>query len=924
MSHGGIQKIGRGNGGLHSTARDFARYLVDGCEGLDPYPRTDYPIGPEPDAVAYANYASDGAPTVDHLTVRPGMPTFGQQITTPQLEAMLSWQGVDGSGEHGIPRSNSTLALDKAFNVSKELSILAGLDERFADVLEDAMHDAVRTAMEALAAESVSRIGPAGAQVLVPVTWMEAAVAMHRTSRAGDPHWHAHTVMPTRVLVSVRGEERWAGLWTTPLFRDQRRLNRIFDAALMGSPRLRRALLERGADVRAGTVVGVEDRVVSEFSRRRTQIDTATAAVAAAWQEQHPGETPTARVVARWREQAQKQTRAEKDLSKSLPQLRAEWLARARHLGWTGVHANSASEFRVESQIDPHEVARHVVDRLGAERSRWHDGDVQAMVFDEIASADLVVRDPARLRSLGRQIADLVISEYCLPLLDGTGPMDQARRSRVRAWTSAEVVRQELELRERFEARAHADADVDNAWLHAVGTMACRPLDTGQLIAAARIAGPESLVVVEGAAGSGKTAMLDAAIRATSAEGAKALILAPSATAAKVAGDEAGTTAATLHSFLRAHGYEWSDTEPLHRVPPAQRPVPGPRSRSWLADGDVVIVDEAGMADQDTVRAVMTIVDETPGVRVRLVGDRAQLASVGKGGVLPMAADVVPVTDLTDVHRFGVPGWAALSMLIRDRDPRSFDGLLRCGAFVASQDADVTAARFAHDLGTDLLAGRDALGIVATNEQAAIANAYVQAILRTAGQVTAPPNSAVPGRDGLTAGVGDRIATRANDGDLGVLNRQTWTVTGHGRGGIVRVRGEDGRRRSIPAGYVRRNTHLAYATTGYGAQGRTVDVARLLADASSAPVAYVGATRGRDANLIYLTAEDADEARRAWTTILTSDDSDDGITLEMRKSQRELDALGLRRRSPVNPPRPAPHSPIPHRTRRRDRPRLER
>ena len=55
-----------------------------------------------------------------------------------------------------------------------------------------------------------------------------------------------------------------------------------------------------------------------------------------------------------------------------------------------------------------------------------------------------------------------------------------------------------------------------------------------------------------------------------------------------------------------------------------------------LLPGDLLLVDEAGMLDQDTARALLTIADET-GARVAFVGDRHQLPAVGRGGVLDHA-----------------------------------------------------------------------------------------------------------------------------------------------------------------------------------------------------------------------------------------------------------------------------------------------
>jgi ATP-dependent exoDNAse (exonuclease V) alpha subunit len=65
-----------------------------------------------------------------------------------------------------------------------------------------------------------------------------------------------------------------------------------------------------------------------------------------------------------------------------------------------------------------------------------------------------------------------------------------------------------------------------------------------------------------------------------------------------------------------------------------------------------VIVDEAGMLDQDTAHALLTVTAEA-GATVALVGDRAQLPAVGRGGVLDMATQIRGRTyDMTELHRF--------------------------------------------------------------------------------------------------------------------------------------------------------------------------------------------------------------------------------------------------------------------------------
>lgn len=57
------------------------------------------------------------------------------------------------------------------------------------------------------------------------------------------------------------------------------------------------------------------------------------------------------------------------------------------------------------------------------------------------------------------------------------------------------------------------------------------------------------------------------------------------------------------------------------------------------------------------------------GATVAFVGDRAQLPAVGRGGVLDMAAQIRSRThDMTELHRFNDPNYAALTLDMRDRE----------------------------------------------------------------------------------------------------------------------------------------------------------------------------------------------------------------------------------------------------------------
>ena len=121
---------------------------------------------------------------------------------------------------------------------------------------------------------------------------------------------------------------------------------------------------------------------------------------------------------------------------------------------------------------------------------------------------------------------------------------------------------------------------------------------------------------------------------------------------------------------------------------------------------------------------------------------------------------------------------------------------------------------------------------------------------------------------GSTVGVGDEVVTRENNrllatGKRWVKNGDRWMVTATNDDGSMTVkRAGGGGEVVLPADYVASHVELAYATTAYRAQGRTVDTAHALVTAGTArEVLYVAATRGRQSNRLYVdTHYDPDPA----------------------------------------------------------------
>jgi ATP-dependent exoDNAse (exonuclease V) alpha subunit len=425
-------------------------------------------------------------------------------------------------------------------------------------------------------------------------------------------------------------------------------------------------------------------------------------------------------------------------------------------------------------------------------------------------------------------------------------------------------------------------------------------LDIDQRAAVAELTGTGRITVVEGAAGAGKTAMLAAAKTVTLDQGNRMVVLTPTRKAAMVAEGQIGAASYPVAWLLYQHGFRWDDDGHWHQV--ASQPDVAARLRT----GDLLVVDEAGMLDQDTAHALLALATET-GVRVGLVGDRHQLPAVGRGGVLDLAARYASDRTLTldGVRRFADPAYVDLSMRMRHatRPGEVFDKLARRGQIV------VHASEVERQQALAVRASRGELVVADTREQVGRINALAHQVRVLTGEVSRDARDVVVTSAGERIGVGDRVATRRNDPDTDVANRETWTVTsivkgGDRRGGLAIV-GEPGRR-TLSAGYVRDHVELGYATTAYGAQGQTVPVSHVsVGDHTGASSAYVGMTRGHENNTAHLVAGSLDDARRQWIDVFGRERADLGPAHAARLAAEAIDRYGptapTRRRRTLSP-----------------------
>ena len=842
-------------------------------------------------------YLGEGTGVAERLTATPDGVAGAGSMDGETYEQWVAGIDLETGRKKGRVREdgNALRFVEVTVNGPKTWSLAAALHPEVSAALDEAQDRAATQIIGWVAQHATTRVGPRGRQVQVPVERIEAAVIRHYTSRAGDPHRHLHLQVNARVWAAGA----WRGLHSVGVRDMIEAINGIGHAAVATDPQFRAVLAAHGLTLHPETSeIRVLAPYVGAFSARTAQIGRNVDRYEADWRQDHPGEEPGPRLRETWDRRAWAEARPDKIVPTDGPDLVARWNDELRALGYRDPAGPAALEATQVGWIDRDGAADWVISQLGAKRSAWNTADIRGRVEVLLAQTNLVAEPAARLE-LAEDITARA-ADRCAPLLTSPGVPEH-----VRALTSQQVLAVEGAIVRRLARRAETPA----RRVRLQGRGLAR-VDPTQAAVVGTLAGDGPLVVVEGAAGAGKTTAVRSAQATLARQGHRLLVVTPTLKAAEVAAAETGAEGHSAAWLIHQHGWRWDGDGHWAREPNA---TPDPAAR--LRPGDLLLVDEAGMLDQDTARALLTVADEAR-ARVALVGDRHQLPAVGRGGLLDHAlawAHPTAVVSLEKVHRFTDPDYAALSLAMRkgDNPEEVFDALHRRGQVVI-HPSDVE-----RDLALAQAGAAGDLVVADTREQVARLNAAIRDQLGT-DRVTAESIVSMTTSRGERIGIGDRVATRRNDPDLGVANRQTWTVTGLGEDGSLTVRSNGrgrGRDRMLPAEYANRFVELAYATTVHGTQGETVNRAHLaIGDTTGAAAAYVAMTRGREGNTAHLVAESVEDARRQWVEVFARDRADLGPAHAKRQAIEAIDRYGSQqRRRPSDRPvqRPVEEPPRP-------------
>jgi len=320
--------------------------------------------------------------------------------------------------------------------------------------------------------------------------------------------------------------------------------------------------------------------------------------------------------------------------------------------------------------------------------------------------------------------------------------------------------------------------------------------------------------VLTGGPGTGKSRTVAAVVALAAESGLRVALAAPTGRAAKRLEELAGAPATTLHRLLGAQGRGLArsgsagpdggaaDGDGLFAdagAPGAAADAGGfprgagesgsrdgswvfARGEEWPLDADLVVVDESSMLDVELAAALVEACAD--GTRLLLVGDPAQLPSIGPGRVLADIIDsgAVPVTELKTLYRQRDGGTIAkLATAVRGGELPPVDSPER-EVVVVTARGSAEAARRVLQLVTDSIPR--ALGIAAEDVQ-------VVTPVHKGPAGTIELNRALKGKLNPGPGAyrgfdpGDRVVAIANHADEGFANGEVGTVAGTADDGLT-------------------------------------------------------------------------------------------------------------------------------------------
>jgi len=717
----------------------------------------------------------------------------------------------DGAALTGRRGGSTVAAFDLTFSAPKSVSVLYAVgDDSTSRALRDAHDEAVREALGYLEREACRvRRGTDGLRRL-PADGFASAAYRHRMSRAADPQLHTHVVTAN---LAKGSDGRYSRLDGRALYAHAKAAGYLYESHLRHAVRERLPRVRWTEPVKGiAEIEGAPPSVLREFSQRRQQIT--------AWLAEHGADPSDSKAA----ERATLNTRGPKQAGIETTSWREAARARAAEhgLGREELEVLGQREPRAPRPLDHRALADGLAgpDGLTERRSTFRERD--AVIG--FAGAD---RDGSPLSDIEGRAREFLGRWDVVTVGDPVEPR----------YMTAELLRHEDAIVAGAERRrGERSGALRPPAVERVLESFRVPLSDEQRAVALSVAtSPDGVVAIKALAGTGKTTLAGALAHAYESACYSVLAAAPTARAARELRERAGIERSGTLARLRMElgsgvGFE-------RRT--------------------VVIVDEAGMAETREAAAVLTAC-ESAGVKVVAIGDPGQLASVQAGGWFGSLVRRQGAARLTEVVRQRDAAERRALALVHDGAPKRYlelkerRGELQVHTNASGAEVELVERWWQKAEG---MGGGEAVMIARRNEVRASLNELARE--RMCGEGRLGDAVEVAGRE---FAVGDRVIARRNDAGHDVDNGMRGTVREvDAEAGDLVVETDAAGMRRLPASYVHEHLEHAYALTGHGMQGATVEWAGVIGSPEdfTRNWSYTALSRAREPTEVRVVAQDS-------------------------------------------------------------------
>jgi conjugative relaxase-like TrwC/TraI family protein len=784
-----------------------------------------------------------------------------------ELENILDGRKETGENLYERGRAGRRVGFDITFSPDKSVSLLwARLDEPNRRKIEDALRHSVEETLgytQKHILDTCVRRGPGGIVKEAPQD-LTFALFLHGSSRERDPQLHVHSIL---MNFAQREDGSYGAIEAKALFEKQVEIRRIFNLSF--AHKLKSELgIEIELHPDGVRVKDISRELCDEYSKRAKQIDAKLEKLGVSRND--GGKTSVI------------SSREKKDLSIADRDLIPLWQKEFDERSFTEEKGKSLLGGERAASLSVEEEKKRIdacFKALGENTRNLTETQLRALVAHHFTGVLGVGELESKIELLKKD-ERLLTREF------------EKIGNRYTTKEAVELSKRALELGIELGNRTGhtVKEEISESILE---RYVKEGMSEEQRGASRSLFKSQDLIVLIGAAGTGKSYSLRAAREVFEESGYTVRGLGPTGKASSNLEEASEIKSVTVDKFLCDKN----------------------KGKDHFDEKTIVIVDEAAMIGNDKTRKLLEAVQES-GAKIILVGDEKQLTPLESGRPFEQIRDALGAFEIREVRRQKEEWQKEASKHIRaDKIREAFILYEDQGRMKHSSTWEQIRASVVEDWANDRKANKDISQLVlcSTREKVDELNLSLREKLISEGQLLNSSKDretkiSIVKRDGTLEekhfAPGERIYFTRNDKTVGVKNGTLGTIesiTRVKRGVFefqVRIDEKNGPRKVTFRSDTYKNIDYGYATTVHKSQGDTIDRTYIVAEKMmDKNAAYVAFTRHRYEAKLYVATElihgyvrEFQEEKKTEKKVkLHLDKLDSNIKEQSKRNQNELD-----------------------------------